>query len=77
MVMIAEGRVVLQPVLSEHPRRVGELLAKYPRMDVGDARLVVLSELCPRAKLITVDEDFRRYRRFRHQAIPLVIPDRA
>jgi predicted nucleic acid-binding protein len=76
-VMIAEGRVVLQPVLSEHPRRVGELLAKYPRMDVGDATLVVLSELCPRAKLITVDDDFRRYRRFRHQAIPLVIPDRA
>ena len=46
-------------------------------MDVGDATLVVLSELCPRAKLITVDDDFRRYRRFRHQTIPLVIPDRA
>ena len=75
--MIAEGRVVLVPVLSEHPHRVGELLAKYPRMDAGDATLVVLSELCPRAKLITVDDDFRHYRRFRHQAIPLVIPERA
>jgi hypothetical protein len=64
-------------VLSEHPRRVGELLAKYPRMDVGDATLVVLSELWPRARLITVDDDFRRYRRFRHQVIPLVNPDRA
>jgi predicted nucleic acid-binding protein len=76
-VMVAEGRVVLQPVLSEHPRRVGELLAKYPRMDVGDATLVVLSELFPRATVITVDDDFRRYRRFRNHAIPLVIPDRA
>jgi predicted nucleic acid-binding protein len=75
--MIAEGRVVLWPVLSESPRRVGELLAKYPLMDAGDATLVVLAELCPRAKLITVDDDFRRYRRFRHQAIPLVIPEQA
>ena len=75
--LIAEGRLLLVPVLSEQPRRVEELLSKYPLMDTGDATLVVLSELCPRAKLITVDDDFRRYRRFRHQAIPLVMPDRA
>ena len=72
--MLATGRLVLVPALSEHPRRVGELLAKYPLMDTGDATLVVLSELCPRARLITVDADFRRYRRLRNQAIPLVIP---
>lgn len=72
--LVAEERVLLHPVLSSHPRRVGELLAKYPQMDVGDATLVVLSELCPRARLITVDEDFRYYRRLRNQAIPLVIP---
>ena len=75
--MIAEGRVLLVPVLSEHPRRIGELLAKYPLMDTGDATLVVLSELCPRARLITVDDDFRRYRRFRNQAIPFVMPERS
>ena len=74
--MLAEGRVVLQPVLIEYPRRVGELLAKYPLMDAGDATLVVLSEVCPRARLITVDDDFRRYRRFRSQGIPLVMPER-
>lgn len=73
--MIAEGRVLLLPVLGEYPRRVGELVAKYPRMDVGDATLVVLSELYPRARLITVDNDFRQYRRLRNQAIPLVIPE--
>ena len=72
--MLASEKLLLVPVLSEHPHRVGELLAKYPEMDAGDATLVVLSELCPRAKLITVDSDFRRYRRFRNQAIPLVIP---
>ncbi|MEO5959905.1 MAG: PIN domain-containing protein [Opitutaceae bacterium] len=73
--MLATGRLVLVPALTDHPRRVGELLAKYPLMDAGDATLVVLSDLCPRARLITVDEDFRRYRRFPHQAIPLLIPD--
>jgi predicted nucleic acid-binding protein len=77
VVFLAEGRVKLDPVLLNHPRRVGELLAKYPQMDVGDATLVVLSELCPRARLITVDDDFRHYRRFRNQAVPLVIPARA
>ena len=44
-------------------------------MDVGDATLAVLSELCPRARLFTVDDDFRRDRRFRHQAIPRVMPE--
>jgi predicted nucleic acid-binding protein len=77
VVLIAEGRVKLDQVLSSHTHRVGELLAKYPQMDVGDATLVVLSELCPRARLITVDDDFRHYRRFRNQALPLVIPARA
>jgi hypothetical protein len=73
--LIASERVLLVPVLAEQPRRVGELLAKYPEMDAGDATLVVLSELFPRANLITVDNDFRRYRRLRNKVIPLVIPE--
>lgn len=73
--MLAAGQLLLVPVMSEHPRQVGELLTKYPRMDVGDATLVVLSEIYPRARLITVDQDFRRYRRFRNQAIPVVMPE--
>lgn len=72
--MLADGRLQAMPVLSQQPGRVGDLLAKYPDMDVGDATLVVLSEFFPRAKLITVDDDFLRYRRYRHQIIPLVIP---
>jgi len=72
--MLADGRLRAMPVFSAHPRRVGELLAKYPERDAGDATLVVLSEIFPRAKLITLDEDFRRYRRHRNQAIPVVMP---
>lgn len=72
--MLAEGRVQVESVLASRPRQIGELLMKYPQMDAGDATLVVLSELYPRAKLITVDDDFRHYRRFRDKAIPLVMP---
>jgi len=74
--MLADGRLRASPVLSQQPQRVGELLAKYPEMDAGDATLVVLSEMFPRAKLITLDQDFRRYRRLRNQAIPLVMPEK-
>jgi len=74
--LIAEGRLILVPVLAEYPARVGQLLAHYPNMDAGDATLVVLSEIFPRAKLITLDtRDFRYYRRFRNQAVPLLAPD--
>ena len=73
--MLADGRLLAMPILSEKPLQVGELLAKYPEMDAGDATLVVLSELFPRAKLITLDDDFRRYRRQRNQVIPLVMPE--
>lgn len=51
------------------------LLKKYPRMDAGDASLVVLSERFPKAKIITVDvRDFTVYRRFRNQPLPLIHP---
>ena len=72
---IAEGRLILIPVLAEYPARIGQLLAHYPNMDAGDATLVVLSEIFPRAKLITLDtRDFRYYRRFGDQALPLLAP---
>jgi len=58
--------------------RMDELLKKYPQMDAGDASLVVLSELYPRAKIITVDtKDFTVYRRSRDQRLPLIHPDPA
>jgi predicted nucleic acid-binding protein len=75
-VFIAQGQLRLIPVFSDHPARVGERLAKYPQMDAGDATLVVLSEQIPDARLITLDEDFRHYRRNRHQPIPVVMPRR-
>jgi len=45
--LITEGRLLLAPVFAEHPRRIGELLAKYPLMDTGDATLVGVVRALP------------------------------
>jgi predicted nucleic acid-binding protein len=75
MLMLAEGRVVLVSILNENPQRIGELLEQYPEMDVGDATLVVLSEVFPRAKLVTIDRrDFSIYRRRDGHAVPTIMP---
>jgi len=55
--------------------RLRTRLAKYPRMDVCDASLVLLSEMHPTAKIVTLDvRDFGIYRRFRNEALPLICP---
>ena len=52
------------------------LISKYAdRMDLADASIVRLSELHPRAKVLTVDRtDFKIYRRFGSEAIPCDFP---
>jgi uncharacterized protein len=73
---LAAGRVRLIPVLPDHVRRCAELVAKYaPRMDVGDAPVVILSELFPRARLLTTDvADFTIYRRRDGKPVPIISP---
>jgi predicted nucleic acid-binding protein len=70
------GRVRLFPVYPEHTARCIELVQKYPaRMDVGDASLLILSELHPHARLITTDvADFRLYRRKDGTPVPAIMP---
>jgi predicted nucleic acid-binding protein len=43
-------------------------------MSFADACLVRMSELEPRTRVLTLDSDFRLYRRNRKQVIPTVIP---
>jgi predicted nucleic acid-binding protein len=45
-------------------------------MSFADACLVRMSELEPSSRLLTLDGDFRVYRRNRRQAIPTVMPGR-
>jgi uncharacterized protein len=59
----------LEPVIS--------LMQRYRDvpMSLADACLVRMAELYPGSRIMTIDSHFRRYRKHRRQAIPLVIPE--
>lgn len=56
--------------------RVLALMKKYSDtpMDFVDACLVAMTEAKRDCRLLTIDSDFRIYRRFERQAIPLIMP---
>jgi len=68
--------VAVQFSLEPHLDRVLSLMKKYADtpMDFVDACLVAMTESKRDCRLLTVDSDFRIYRRFERQAIPLIIP---
>jgi hypothetical protein len=75
LTLVRQGALVLHRLWPEHLQRTQERMMKFERMDAADASLVVLSELYPRAKLVTVDSrDFRIYRRFGREPLPLLTP---
>jgi uncharacterized protein len=75
--MIDSGALVLEPLNQRHAARIARLLADYTQMDFGDATLVVLSELYPKAKLVTLDvRDFSIYRRSDGSPVPIIAPSR-
>lgn len=69
-----EHGVVLS--LSPEVKRVTALARRYENvpMDIADACLVRLSELQPRLPVVTLDSDFRIYRRNRTQRVPHIAP---
>ncbi len=74
--LVERGVVRIVPILPDESAAVRALLARYGgRMDYADACLVRLSELHRKHTVVTTDaEDFRIYRRFGRQALPLRVP---
>ncbi len=73
--MVEGGALRVVELLPQHMPRIRALSARYPRMDFCDAAVVQLSELHPRAPVLTTDvEDFRVYRRYGNKPIPLIHP---
>ena len=63
--------------MSTHWPRLRTLMARYERMDLTDAAIVVMSELHARCQVLTVDrKDFSIYRRNDRQTIDFVAPPR-
>jgi predicted nucleic acid-binding protein len=74
--MMQEDLIRLAFNLDEHLAAVTRLITKYHGvpMSLADASLVRMSELHDRARIFTLDSDFKRYRRHGRQAIPLIYP---
>jgi len=62
--------------IEDHADAVRKLMARYANvpMSLADACLVRMAELKPDATLLTLDSDFRIYRRHGRHALSLIMP---
>ncbi len=74
--MLQSGMLCLAFDLTDQLEHLHDLARRYAdrRPDLADLCLVRMSELYPRYAVITVDEDFRVYRRNKREAIPQLSP---
>jgi uncharacterized protein len=72
-----DGIVQVEASLSAEPHRVRALMLRYAEvpMSLADACLVWLSERHGKSRILTLDSDFRVYRRNGRQMIPLLTPE--
>lgn len=86
---IGDGQDAVLELLSEDVLRIDfrmaseldalrALMKKFANvpMSLADACLVRMTELDPRSQVLTLDGDFRVYRRNRRQSVPTIIPSR-
>ncbi|MBX7194741.1 MAG: PIN domain-containing protein [Sandaracinaceae bacterium] len=76
LAMVTDGLVRTAFDAGEHTDRLHRLARKYGdrRPDLADLCLVRMSELHPHHPVITVDRDFRVYRRNGREVIPVIMP---
>jgi predicted nucleic acid-binding protein len=76
--MIAEELISLSFDCRDHLPQLAALASRYAdrQPDLADLCLIRMSELYPNHRVITVDQDFRIYRRNKREVIPLISPPR-
>ncbi len=74
--MIAEDLVALAFDCNDHLQQLAVLAARYAdrQPDLADLCLIRMSELYPQHSIVTVDRDFRLYRRNKREVIPIIMP---
>src|SRR5947208_16894012 len=74
--MIRDGLIILSFNCEEHLVQLEWLALRYAdrQPDLADLCLIRMSELYPNHRVITVDQDFRIYRRNKREVIPLISP---
>jgi predicted nucleic acid-binding protein len=76
--MIFEELITLSFDCSDHLPQLADLAKRYAdrHPDLADLCLIRMSELYPKHRVITVDADFRIYRRNKREVIPVISPPR-
>jgi len=76
--MVSEEFVALAFDCNDHLPQLMALARRYAdqQPDLADLCLIRMSELFPNHSIITVDQDFRIYRRNKREVIPLICPPR-
>ena len=76
--MIAEELINLSFDCRDHLPQLAALARRYAdrQPDLADLCLIRMSELYPNHRVITVDQDFRIYRRNKREVIPIINPPR-
>jgi predicted nucleic acid-binding protein len=74
---IERGAVRLAFSLAEELGAVTSMVRRYANIPISltDACLVRMAELQPGARILTLDSDFRVYRKHRHEPLDLLIPE--
>jgi uncharacterized protein len=74
--MIATDLVTVSFELNDHLPQLAALANRYAdrEPDLADLCLIRMSELYPKHNVITVDRDFRVYRRNKREVIPVISP---
>ena len=74
--MLLRHAIALAFRLDEHLKEVGQLRTKYADvpMSVADASLVRMAEQFNRSPVLTLDADFKVYRKHGRRIIPLILP---
>jgi predicted nucleic acid-binding protein len=74
--MIEDELVVLAFDCNDHLLQLAALAKRYRdrKPDLADLCLIRMSELYPKHSVITVDDDFRVYRRNKREVIPIISP---
>jgi uncharacterized protein len=77
LIELIDRSIILSPfIIDEEFTRIGKLLKRYADVGISlaDACLVRMTELYANGRLITLDTDFRVYRRNGRQVIPTITP---
>lgn len=74
--LVEKGALQIAFSLSDEIQAIQALITRYEDvpMSLADACLVRMAEIYPESTILTLDSDFRIYRKHRNQEIPVIMP---